>query len=315
MTFDTGTTPLGSSDFGGSEGGDAPASSMSSSGLAPGSTMEVVRPPAYGRGVVVTLASAAAVFGLAVAASGERPKATGVPMTETTSPLFWGIAVIVAVLVGVGAQYSEFTASRAAESLGAARRHSRLPTAWAVPFVSVVAAIFMVATYHNRLMLVAGPAIALFGVAGGLLARDLLDDTMDSTQRTARTIHTLIIHLVAFLALSAIYLNKMSAWVAAPLVAALSGILLLEALDRSNTPVPQRVLYALLGAAVMAQATIAIDWWPTHGWTGGAALLVAFFFVCGLLTAHVERQAVGERELIEYGLVGALGLLILALTL
>lgn len=315
MTFDTGTTPLGSGDFGGTDSGDALPPLSTSSGPAPGSTMEIVRPPAYGRGVVVTLASAAAVFGLAVAASGETPTATGIPMTETTSPLFWGIAVIVAVLVGIGAQYSEFTAARAAESLGAARRHSKLPTAWAVPFVAEVAAILMVATYHNKLMLVAGPAIALFGVAGGLLARDLLDDTMDSTQRTARTIHTLIIHLVAFLALSAIYLNKMSGWVAAPMVAVLSGILILETLDRANTPAPQRVLYALLGAAVMAQATLAIDWWPTHGWTGGAALLVAFFAVCGILSAQVERQAVGERELIEYGLVSALGLLILAFTL
>lgn len=315
MAFDSGTTPLGSGDFGSTDGGDDQPVNPASSGLAPGSTMEIVRPPAYGRGVVVTLVAAAAVFGLALAATGETPTATGIPMTETTSPLFWGIAVLVAILVGVGAQYSEFTAARAAESLGTVRRHSDLPTAWAVPFVSEVAAILMVATYHNRLMLVAGPAIALFGVAGGLLARDLLDDTIDATQRTARTIHTLIIHLIAFLALSAIYLNKMSGWVAAPLIAVLAGILILESLDRANAPVPQRVLYALLGAAVMAEATLAIDWWPTHGWSGGAALLVSFFAVCGILTAQVERGAVGERELIEYGLVSALGLLILAFTL
>jgi hypothetical protein len=84
-------------------GSGAPAS-PTSSGAVPGAMMEIVRPPAYGRGIFVTFAAAAAVFGLAVAASGETPTATGIPMTETTNPLFWGIAVIVAVMVGVGAQ-------------------------------------------------------------------------------------------------------------------------------------------------------------------------------------------------------------------
>jgi hypothetical protein len=315
MSLDTGTTPAqsGGTGVGATAEGTTPATT--SSGAIPGSTMEIVRPPAYGRGIVVSIVAAAAVFALAIMASGETPTATGVPLTETTNPLFWGLAVIFAVMTGVGAQYSEFTAARAAESLGSHRRRSSLPTAWAVPFVAELTAILMVATYHNTLMLVAGPAIAFLGVAGGLLARDLLDDAIDSSQRTASTIHTLIIHLIAFLALSAVYLNKMSGWVSAPLVALLSGILILEALDRGGLPVPQRILYALLGAGVMAQAAIVINWWPTHGWTGGAALLVCFFAICGVLTAHVERKSIGERELIEYGLVSAVGLIILAFTL
>jgi hypothetical protein len=277
--------------------------------------MQIVRPPAYGRGVVVSLVSAAAVFALAIMATGETPTATGVPMTETTNPLFWGLAVIFSVLAGAGAQYSEFTAARAAESLGAPKRRSGLPTAWAVPFVAELTAILMVATYHNTLMLIAGPAIAFLGVAGGLVARDLIDDATEPGQRTATIIHTLVVHLIAFLGLSAVYLNKMSAWAAVPLVALISGVLMLEAFDRGEIATPKRVLYALLGAGIMAQATLAIDWWPTHGWTGGAALLVCFFVITGLTLAHIERQSVGERELIEYGLVGAVGLAVLAFAL
>ncbi len=312
MAFDSGTSPEQSSGTGPI---DTLASSSQASGPAPGSTMEIVRAPAYGRGIFVSLASAAAVLALAIMASGGTPTATGVPLTETTNPLFWGLAVIFCVLCGFGAQYSEFTAARAAESLGTTRRRSALPTAWAVPVVAEATAILMVATYHNRLMLIAGPAIAFFGVAGGLLARDLLDDALDAGIRTASTIHTLVIHLIAFLALSAVYLNKMSNWVAAPLVAVLGGILILESLDRSDPPVTRRVLYALIGAGVLAQATMAISWWPTHGWTGGAALLVCFFAICGILTAQIERESVGERELIEYGLVSAVGLAILAFTM
>src|SRR5690348_12765127 len=141
MAFDTGSFPSNPTEQEPAGATEAPVSSHAPSGPVPGAMMEIVRPPAYGRGIFVTVASAAAVFGLAVAASGETPTATGVPMTETTSPLFWGVAVIVAVLVGIGAQYSEFTAARAAESLGAPRRRSELPTAWCVPFVAEVAAI------------------------------------------------------------------------------------------------------------------------------------------------------------------------------
>ena len=314
MTLDPGMSPPQPVETGAPTVNEGAGSSTSPSGAVPGSTMEM-RPPVYARGSVVSIVSAAAVFALAIMASGETPTATGTPLTETTNPLFWGLAVIFTVMTGVGAQYSEFVAARAAASLGATRRRSPLPTAWAVPVVAEASAILIVATYHNTMMLVAGPAIALLGVAGGLLARDLLDDAIDSSHRTATTIHTLIIHLMAFLSLSAVYLNKMSGWVAAPLVALFSGILILEALDRGNITVPQRVLYALLGAFVLAQATLAIDWWPTHGWTGGAALLVCFFIVCGILTAYAERRSVGERELFEYGLVGSVGLVILAFTL
>src|SRR5215211_610691 len=315
MALDTGTTPSQSGGTDAETSPEAAPSVTASSGAVPGSTMEIVRPPAYGRGIVVSIVAAAAVFALAIMASGETPTATGVPLTETTNPLFWGLAVIFIALTAAGAQYSEYTAARAADSLGTVRRRSSLPTAWAVPLVSELTAILMVATYHNTLMLVAGPAIAFLGVTGGLLARDLLDDSIDGNQRTASMIHTLIIHLIAFLGLSAVYLNKMSSWVAAPLVALISGVLILEALDRGDVPAPQRVLYSVLGAGIMAQAMLVINWWPTHGWTGGAALLVCFFAVCGLLTAHVERESIGEREVIEYGLVGLVGLVILAFTL
>jgi hypothetical protein len=292
-----------------------PSRSTNSSGLAPGSGMDIVRPPAYGRGIVVSLASAAAVLALAIMASGSHAKSTGTPLSETTGPLFWGLAVIFVVLTAVGAQFSEFTAAKAAQSLGASRRVGRLPTAWAVPLVAEASAILLVATYHNRLMLVAGPALAFCGVTGALLARDLLDDATDLTKRTAAMVHTLVIHGVAFFALSAVYLNKMSGFASVPLVFFLSGILILEALERGEISITKRIAYAALGAFVLGEATLAINWWPTHGWTGGAALLVCFFAVNGLLVAQVEHNEIRQRDLLEYGLVCLLGLMILAVTL
>lgn len=289
--------------------------SANSSGPVPGSGMDIVRPPAYGRGIVVSLAAAAAALALAIMASGSQAKSTGTPLTETTGPLFWGLAVIFIVLTGVGSQFSEFTAAKAAESLGTKRRPGRLPTAWAAPMVAEASAILLVATYHNRLMLIAGPALAFIGVTGALLARDLLDDATDLTKRTAAMVHTLVIHSVAFFALSAVYLNKMSDAISVPLVIVLGGVLILEALERGEITAIRRISYAVLGAFVLGEATLAVNWWPTHGWTGGAALLVCFFAVNGILVAQAEHHEIRQRDLFEYGLVSLLGLAILAITL
>jgi hypothetical protein len=279
----------------------------------PGATMEIVRQPTYGQGIVVSLVVAAALLVLAIMAIRDAEN-TGLPLTETTGPLFWGLAVLVAIGAAIGAQFSEVSAAHAAESLGQRRKPSTVPTAWAVPFVATVAAILLVATHHNTVMLVAGPAIAFFGVAGALLSRDLLDDATEASTRTAATIHTFVIHVVAFLALSGIYLNKMSSWVSAPLVGIVSGILILETLERGQATRVQRIFYAILGGAVMAEATIALNWWPTYGWTGGAVLLVCFYVVAGILLARTQRTEIRTRDLVEFGAVGGSALLILALT-
>jgi hypothetical protein len=189
-----------------------------------------------------------------------------------------------------------------------------LPTAWAVPFVATVGAILLVATHHNTAMLIAGPAIAFFGVAGALLSRDLLDDATEASTRTAATIHTFVIHVVAFLALSGVYLNKMSSWVSAPMVGIIAGILILETLERGKTTRVQRIFYAIIGGVVMAEASVVLDWWPTYGWTGGAVLLVCFYVVAGILLARTQRDTLRGRDLVEFGAVGGIALLILAIT-
>ncbi len=300
----------------GAGGGEVPGGGPIRSSAPPaGTTLDSVRPPAYGRGIFVSVAAAAAVFALAIVASGGNAEPTGVPLTETTTPLYWGLSVLVIVLVGIGAQFAEIAADRAAVALGQPSREPRMPTAWAVPGVAVATAVLMVATYHNKVMLVAGPAIAFFGVAGALLARDLLDDVTDLTQRTASTIHTLIIHTIAFLALSAVYLNKMSAWGGAPLVALLSGVLILEALERGTIADEPRIVYSALGGLAMALALIALNWWPTHGWSGGAALLICFFTYTGVLVANATRQRMSSRDLAAYLLFSLVALAVLAIAI
>ena len=281
-----------------------------------GTVLGSVHPPAYGRGLLVSIVAAAIVFALAIFASGGQEEYTGIPMTQTTGSLFWGLSILAIILVGVASQYAEGAAIRVAESLGQEpARRSQLPSAWAVPAASMATALLLVATYHNKVMLIAGPAIAFFGVAGGLFARDLLEDTMEGAERTAALIHTIVIHAIAFLGLSAVYMNKMSGWYGGPIVFLLTAVLMFEHLERAGLPDGLRLLYSSLSGGVMILALLAVNWWPTYGWTGGAALLLCFFVLAGLGSVRGERQSLRDRDLIEYGAVFIGGLLILAITL
>jgi hypothetical protein len=270
------------------------------------------RQPAYGQGVVISLLSAAALLLLAIIAIGDGD-GTNPPVLQRTDTLFWAISAVVLLLTAGGAQYAERVAARAAEEAGSGRPSTGLSTAWAVPLVSVFAAIMLTATFHNRWMLLFGPLIAFAGTAGALLSRDLLDEADEESSRVASTIHTLVVHTVAFLAFSAIYLNKFDDWLSVPLVTLVGGVLLLETLERAGIAAPTRVFYSLLGAWVMGTTMIALNWWPTWGWTGGAVLLAVFYAVAGVLLIWCERQDLRRRDMIEFVGVGSFAVLVLAL--
>ncbi len=269
------------------------------------------RQPAYGQGVVVSLLTAGAILLLAIISIGVGD-GSDPPVLENTDSIFWIIAAATLVLATGGAQFAERTAARAADAVGHAREATAMATAWAVPFVATVAAILLVASFHNRAMLVVGPLIAFFGIAGALLSRDLLDEADEQSTRVASVIHTLVVHGIAFLALSAVYLNKLDSWISAPLAGIIGATLILETLERGGIAPPQRVFYALIGGWVLAQATVALNWWPTYGWTGGAVLLVVFYVAAGLLLVRAQKRVVGTRDLVEFGGVGSLFLLVLA---
>jgi hypothetical protein len=269
------------------------------------------RQPAYGQGVVVSLLVAAGLLLLAVISVGSGKDADP-PILEQTDALYWIIAAAVLVIAAIGAQFAERTATRAAEAVGEGRPLTSMATAWAVPFVATLSAVLLIATFHNRVMLIVGPLIGFLGVAGSLLSRDLLDEADEQSGRIASTLHTLVVHSVAFLAFSAIYLNKLSTGIAAPAVGLIAGILVLETLERGNVDPSRRVVYATLGGWIVGTMMVPLNWWPTYGWTGGAVLLAVFYAVAGLLLVQAQRTRVGGRDLIEFAGVASVALLLLS---
>jgi hypothetical protein len=267
--------------------------------------------PGSGLGLVISVAISAIVFVLAIYATGS-PTTNPLPLAQTTNALYWVVAAIATAASGLGAVYADRTASRASDR--ALMASSGVNTAWMVPVLATAAAIVLVATFHNTTMIVAGPLIAFLGNAGALLSRDLLDDADDSAQQTARTIHALVVHVVAFLVLSAIYLNKLPTPVTALLAGAATTLLALETLERTPTDRARKVSLSLLAGGAVAAAAVPLMWWLSHGWTGGAVLFVVFYCALGILQTALERGGVRMRDAIEYGLVPLAAFLLLAIT-
>ncbi|MCC6313456.1 MAG: hypothetical protein IT337_05550 [Thermomicrobiales bacterium] len=278
----------------------------------PAAGAQPVNQPGSGLGLIASIAVSALVFVLAIYAAGQ-PTPNRIPLLQTTNAIFWLVAIITVAGAGAAAQYAEHVAARG-DSATRRETGESLHTAWIVPAVSTLAAVLLIATFHNAVLMVIGPLIAFLGNAGALLSRDLLDDAIETNRRGAVTLHTLVVHAVAFLAFSAVYLNKLPTPIAAPVIGIIGGLLALELLERIAAPVARRALYALLAGFVMLEATIALNWWRTHGWTGGAVLLVCFYLATGVLLAATQRSQMRTRDLIEYGLVSVLALAVLAFT-
>jgi hypothetical protein len=233
-------------------------------------------------------------------------------LAQTTNALFWVVAAVATVGAGIGAVFADRNAART-DRIEEGRSQS-VTTAWIVPVVSTAAAVILVATFHNTTMIVAGPLTAFLGNAGSLLSRDLLDDADDSAHQTATTIQALVIHSVAFLALSAIYLNKLPTPATAMLAGAVGGLLTVEALDRSPAAEVRKLTLALLAGGAVAAAVVPLMWWPTHGWTGGAVLFVVFYCAVGIMQTAIDRGDFRPRDAIEYGLIPLVAFLVLAAT-
>lgn len=276
---------------------------------------DTVQQPAFGQGIVVSIVVAGLVFAMAIAAVGRgNDEPGGIPATETTGWLYWTVSVLIVIGAGAGAQYAERVAAGAAAAVGQSRPRTVLPTAWAVPAVATFGALLLTATYHNSWMLLLGPLIAFLGTAGALFSRDLLDDAGEAAHRLATTVHTTVIHATAFLALGTIYLNKFPDWFGALLAGIASAALVLEMLERGNVLPPRHLLYSLMAGLLLWQATLAVNWWPTHGWIGGAVLLVVFYLVGGVLLTRTQRDHFRPRDLLEYGLIGLVAIVFLAVT-
>lgn len=265
-------------------------------------------------GIVVSLGAGLLVLGLGILAlmSAVDPSEI-MPLQRATGPVFWVAAAVVVLLAAAGAQFAELSARTSAVAVGQSTERTGTYTAWLVAATATTAAILLIATYHNVWVLVLGPLLVAVSIFVALFSRDLLDDLTDSASRVASLAHGTVIHLIAFVALSMIYLNKLPEWLSAGLIALVSGMLILETLQRADISAVRRLAYAGLGALVMGQFAVAINWWPTWNWTGGIALLVCFYIVAGIVLTFSQQNDIRPRDVVFYGGLGSVALAAIAI--
>lgn len=261
----------------------------------------------YLRAILLSLTSAALLAPLGVWSDRLRVGPGSVPIYDPQGRAYWLVGLGLALLSGLLFQVLDRETNFALETAAARRVRyepaSELPTAWIFPAVSTFAVVMLLGVYHGATM-TAGAALGTFLVlAAGAIARHFLYDADELSRERARGVYTVLIHAVAFVALSMVYINKIRSLFSATTVLIVTVLLLLQLTDGEDALFSRRFVYALVGGVMLGQATWVLNYWKATGWTGGAALLIFFYLAAGLIAAEL-RHGVRSRDIAEYGGIG-----------
>ncbi len=145
-------------------------------------------------------------------------------------------------------------------------------------------------------------------------------DTADRYFGLAQTALNICAHLTAFLLYSTLYGLKVRALYSATAVGLITALLVYEMLRRDTSwhqalgrPVEGRrstqVILSVASGLVLGQLTWGLNYWAAlTTLVGGACLLLALYATYGIVSAYVD-QRLTRSTLVEYGGVGAVGLL------
>ncbi len=241
-----------------------------------------------------------------------------VPLFDATGRGYWLAGVLFPLVVGVMFQILDqvpaYAISTAAERSIRYEPISELPTGWIVPLVVTVTAVMMLAIYHSQAAIACIALAAFFLVVTGTIARRHLYDAESWSRGRARSIYTILIHVVAFFALSMIYINKVRSIFSATSVLIVAVLLLVQLTEGEDSLFARRLVYGLVGGVMLGQVTWVLNYWKATGWTGGAALLVFFYFSAGLIMSQI-REGVKPRDIVEFGSVATIAFAIVLYSL
>ncbi len=136
-------------------------------------------------------------------------------------------------------------------------------------------------------------------------------DPQDPRHRPARLLLNAVVYFAALVALAAIYASRARSVLSATGVLGTTAILALELLRVEGNQTVRTWLYAGITGILMAELTWALNYCAIDARVGGAALLLAFYAITGLAQQHLWGRLT-RRVVLEFGVVGLAGLLLLA---
>jgi hypothetical protein len=159
-----------------------------------------------------------------------------------------------------------------------------------MPTLTSLAVFLLVARFHSWPVVLIAPVLAGSGVFVGALARHYAFDADAETRRSGRISLLASAHLTAFVLLSLVFAYRLRSLVSAPAIALSVALLLLVTTDALDDSLRHRLVMAIAGGAVMAEATWALNYWNAPGWYGGIVLWAMSFALASLVAARITER-------------------------
>ncbi len=181
---------------------------------------------------------------------------------------------------------------------------------WIQPAVLTATALVIVPLLQQRL--VQGVAVILFTAAlfGILLAQQYITDHDSAYYSLSHLGLNVATYLVALAGYSAIYIWKLRSLLSGPVVALFTFLIMLDFLWKSGRSLRQVVTLSAVSGLVAAEAIWALNYWRATGFLGGTLLFFTFYILSGVLASYLLER-LDRRELVEFGIVGSFGLLLI----
>lgn len=264
--------------------------------------------PTYVRALLLSLTTACLLVPLGWWARRIEVGPGWVPIYDPQGRSYWlagfAVVILVAILFQVFDRDMDYALSTAEARKVRYEPASELPTGWIFPMATTAGVVMLFGVYHGVTAIAGIPVGTAAVLTAGTITRRFLFDPDPLVRQRARGIYTLLIHGVAFLVLSMIYINKVRSLFSATAVLFFGVLLLLQVTEGEDALFGRRLVYALVGGVMLGQITWVLNYWKATGWTGGAALLIFFYLAAGLIAAQL-RRGVAARDVAEYGGIAA----------
>jgi hypothetical protein len=219
------------------------------------------------------------------------------------------MALLLSVLTAVGVEYI----MRAHPEFGPDGFTSYSFPFWILPTLVTLAAARLtpVLLPYGMSLWVGGLALTAIALSAVIVSEYRTIVAGDPLYTPARLFLNIIAYLGALVLFALVYGAKLRSAISASSVAFLAALLALSLLRAGRADTPRTWTYAALCGLLLGEATWALNYWGVGGLAGGSMLLLIFYFSTGLAQQRLLNR-LGAPVLVEFTLVGATGLYLLA---
>jgi hypothetical protein len=158
----------------------------------------------------------------------------------------------------------------------------------------------------------AGLALSAAALLIVLVAEYRVVDVQDQGREAAAAALAALSYALAAVLFGLLRAGSVRAVVAGSVGGATAALLAWRLFALNAAPLRRAALYAGLTGAVLAEAAWALNYWRTSPLAFALLALVPFYFCVGIFRQHLAG-ALGRRDMIEFGLVGGLALVVASL--